>query len=56
MARDLAPEFSFNVHMDEDHFPDGLCMLHFQKAQQAEQRQLAAAMKESKKNERAHTA
>ena len=56
MARDLAPEFSFNVHMDEDHFPDGLCMLHVQKAQQAEQRQLAAAMKESKKNEKAYTA
>ena len=48
MARDFAPEFSFNVHMDEDHFPDGLCMLHFQKAQQAEQRQLAAAMKSLK--------
>ena len=56
MARDFAREFNFNVHMDEDHFPDGLCMLHLQKAQRAEQRQLAAAMKESKKHEKAYTA
>ena len=49
MARNFAPEFNFNVRMDEDHFPDGLCMLHAQKAQQAEQRQMAAAMKASKK-------
>ena len=56
MARNFAPEFNFNVRMDEDHFPDGLCMLHAQKAQQAEQRQMAAAMKASKKHEKAYTA
>ena len=56
MARNFAPEFNFNVRMDEDHFPDGLCMLHAQKAQQAEQRQMAAAMKASKKHEMAYTA
>ena len=48
MARNYAPAFNFNVHMDEDHFPP-LGMLHAQQAQQAEQRQMAAAMKASKK-------
>ena len=48
MARNCAPAFDFNNLMDEDHFPP-LCMLHAQKAQQAEQRQMDAAMKASKK-------
>ena len=48
MTHDFAQEFSFNVRMDDDHFPP-LCMLHVQRAQQAEQRQIAAAMKASKK-------
>ena len=48
MTHDFAQEFNFNVRMDEDHFPP-LCMLHVQRAQQAEQRQIAAAMKASKK-------
>ena len=49
MARDFDPAFNnFNVRMDEDHFPP-LCMLHAQQAQQAEQRQMDAAMKASKK-------
>jgi hypothetical protein len=48
MANNNAREFNFNVRMDEDQFPP-LCMLHAQQAQQAEQRQMAAAMKASKK-------
>ena len=48
MARDFDPAFDFNNLMDEDHFPP-LCMLHAQQAQQAEQRQMDAAMKASKK-------
>ena len=48
MARNCAPAFDFNNLMDEDHFPP-LCMLHAQKAQLAEQRQMDAAMKASKK-------
>ena len=48
MTHDFAQEFNFNVRMDEYHFPL-LCMLHVQQAQQAEQRQIAAAMKASKK-------
>ena len=48
MANNNAREFNFNVRMDEDQFPP-LGMLHAQQAQQAEQRQMAAAMKASKK-------
>ena len=48
MTHDFAHEFNFNVRMDEDHFPP-LCMLHTQQAQQAEQRQMAAAMRASEK-------
>ena len=49
MARDFDPAFhNFNVRMDEDHFPP-LGMVHAQQAQQAEQRQLDAAMNASKK-------
>ena len=49
MARNFDPAFhNFNVRMDDDQFPP-LGMLHAQQAQQAEQRQMAAAMKASKK-------
>ena len=48
MTHDFAQEFNFNVRMDEYHFLP-LCMLHVQQAQRAEQRQIAAAMKASKK-------